>query len=251
LSKNKKLPAIPDDAGIEPEIIEGEIVEDTAEASAPPVPLRVIHTVRVIVQHEHTRTAGRHLGYIPAGALVVIKRLWDSRTTALYDRFLRAAETTGNHEAALDWEERRAEFRRDRHARRMDLLEYPLKVMLVIPKVLASILLIYAVLGLLLAIATGHIAEADAPVEVTAHIVLGICLFFSVTWLALAGGALVLGLCMLWQLGRTAGDSPLWARTSADPDSDIEIDEPAGRPRHFRRDPAAEGCGREDLPAPP
>jgi DNA segregation ATPase FtsK/SpoIIIE, S-DNA-T family len=229
------LPAVPGADDIEPEIIDGEIVEDTpAPTPAAPVALRVVSVVRVVqlvqivrvvVQHDRTKTAGRHLGYIPAGALVVIKRLWDSRTSAPYDRFMRAAEATGNHEAALDWEERRAEFRRDRHARRMDLLEFPLKVLLVLPKVLGSLLLLFIAAGILLAIATSHIAEAGAPIRAFAHVVLWTALFISVTWVAIAGAAVAIGLGILWQLGRTAGDGPLWARTSADPDADVTIDE--------------------------
>jgi hypothetical protein len=48
--------------------------------------------VRVIAQHDHAKAAGRRLAYIPLGAAVVAKRLWDSRNTARYERWLRTAE---------------------------------------------------------------------------------------------------------------------------------------------------------------
>jgi hypothetical protein len=77
----------------EPEVVEAEVVEGVVVDDAPilaPVPLRVVQVVRVVVQHDHTKTAGRHLAYIPLGAAVVVKRLWDSRTTSPYERFMRA-----------------------------------------------------------------------------------------------------------------------------------------------------------------
>src|SRR5579859_5033021 len=194
------LPAVRADAEIEPEILEGVVAGET-----PAVPVRVVRAVRIVAQHEHTRTAGRHLGYIPAGAMIIARRLWDARTTARYERFLRAAEAAGNHEAALEWDERKAEFVRDRHARRMDLLEYPLKVLLVVPKVLVSLLLIFAVTGVLLAVATGHAASAVVPVRVAARLVLLAGLVISVTWGAVLLAAVAISLAVLWQIGRTAG----------------------------------------------
>jgi DNA segregation ATPase FtsK/SpoIIIE, S-DNA-T family len=197
------LPAVP-----EAEVLDGEIIDDAPAPQAPaaPSPVQlVVHVVKVVMQHEHTKTVGRHLGYIPAGLVVVAKRLRDSRTTSPYQRYMRAAEATGNHEAALDWEERRAEFMRDRHRRRMDYLNYPVQVLLVLPKVLGSILLALVTLGILLAIATGHIAEFSAPVLVVAHVVLVIGVVISVAWTAVLLTGVALGLAALWQIGRTAG----------------------------------------------
>ena len=92
---------------VEAEVVEGEVVDERPSV-VPSVVLLPVQVVRVVVQHEHTKTAGRHVAYVPLGAAVVAKRLWDSRTTARYERFMRAAEATGNHEAALEWEERHA-----------------------------------------------------------------------------------------------------------------------------------------------
>jgi S-DNA-T family DNA segregation ATPase FtsK/SpoIIIE len=232
----QNLPAVPAGDEVEPEILDGEVVDDTPQADARMLRIvqvvrvvvqvvQVVQVVRVVVQHERTKTAGRHLGYIPAGIAVVFRRTWDSRSTARYERYLRAAEQTGNHEAALDWEERLADFRRDRHQRRMDLLEYPLKVLLVLPKALTSILMLYAVLGMLLAIASGHIAEAAVPVQVTAHVVLLAGIAISVSYGPVLLALPWLAIAVLWHVGRTAGTGPAWARTSADPDANVEIDE--------------------------
>jgi S-DNA-T family DNA segregation ATPase FtsK/SpoIIIE len=83
------------------EVVDGEVVDEPS--LVPSVVLRPVQVIRIVVQPEHAKTAGRHLAYIPIGASVVAKRLWDSRSTSRYERFIRAAEATGNHEAALEW----------------------------------------------------------------------------------------------------------------------------------------------------
>ena len=103
------------------EVVEGVVVDDAPVPA--PVPLRVVQVVKIAAQHEHTKMAGRHLAYIPLGAAVLVKRLWDSRTTSRYERFMRAAEASGNHEAALEWDDRMQRFRKDRHERRVAMIE--------------------------------------------------------------------------------------------------------------------------------
>jgi S-DNA-T family DNA segregation ATPase FtsK/SpoIIIE len=203
------------------EVVEGVVVDETPR----PAPLRVVHAVVVVVRHEHTKTAGRHLGYIGAGVAIAARRVWDERTTARYGRMLRAAELTGNHEAALDWDERQAEFRRDRHQRRMDFLEFPLKVLIMLPKLALGMFAILAGLGVLLGIATGHAAEIAAPIRAVADVILWTWIAVSVTWELVIALAVMLGLAALWHTGRTSGSALPWMRTSADPDSDVTIDE--------------------------
>ena len=101
----RNLPAIPAARTSSRTSLEGVVVDEPA----PSAPARVVHAARVVARHEHTRTAGRHLGYIPLGAAVVAKRLWESRTTARYERWLRIAETSGDQESALEWEKRMAD----------------------------------------------------------------------------------------------------------------------------------------------
>jgi hypothetical protein len=60
------------------EVIDGEVVEgvvvDERRRLEPSVVLLPVQVVRVVVEHEHTKTAGRHVAYIPLGAAVVVKR---------------------------------------------------------------------------------------------------------------------------------------------------------------------------------
>jgi DNA segregation ATPase FtsK/SpoIIIE, S-DNA-T family len=151
--------------------------------------------------------------------------LWDDRTTSRYQRFMRAAEATGNHEAALEWDDRIQTFRRDRHQRRMDAIQVPVQVLLAVPKIALGAFLVLAVLGTLLAIATGHVAEAAAPFETVAHIVAWVALAVSIAWGPVVLSLPWIGLGVLWHVGRTAGTGPSWTRTAADADADVTIDE--------------------------
>jgi DNA segregation ATPase FtsK/SpoIIIE, S-DNA-T family len=218
----ENLPAMPGAADLEPEIIEGEIVD----GPPPSAPLRVVRVARVIVQHEHAKRAGRHLGFIPLGAAVVAKRLWVSRTTARYETWLRMAEATGNHEAALEWEKRLADFRKDRHQRRMDAIRVPAELLLQLPKLLLGLVLVLVVIGTLMAVATRHVAEIAVPFEVVAHVAELVVIVLSVAWGPVVLSLPWIALGALWWTGRGAAGSGLaWARTSADPDADVSIDE--------------------------
>ena len=197
---------------IEPDVLEGEIVDDPA----PSGPARVVHVVRVVAQHEHTRKAGRHLGYIPLGAAVVGKRLWDSRTTGRYERWMRMAETSGDLDKVLEVEKRLADFRKDRHARRVDTVKVPAELMLMIPKIALGIFIVFAAFGTLLAIATRHIAEVAVPFRTAAHIAEIVAIVFSVAWgpIVLALPWIVVG--ALWWTGRGYAAASGWTEAGKD-----------------------------------
>ena len=215
-----RLPAVPDDAGVAEVVIDGQVVP------RPPV-TRVTAVVTGIVRHEHAQRGARHLSYIPLGAAVVVKRLWESRTTSRYDMWMRAAKATGNHEAALEWDKRRTEFIKDRHERRMDWIERPARVILLLPKLLGGLVGVLAFIGVFLAIATKHIAEVKTPFEVVAHVVLWVAIAVSVSYGPVLLAAPWVAVAALWHVGRTAANTagPAWMRTAADPDADVEIDE--------------------------
>ena len=191
---------------VDGEIVEGVVVDDEAAVSRPSVVqvviVRPVQVIKVVVKHDHTRTAGRHLMYIPLGALVAVKRLWESRSTARYERMFRAAEAAGNHEAALDWETRRVQFMKDRHQRRMDLIENTQQVLKALPHIVLGLFILLAALGIFLAVATKHIAELIAPFMDVASIVEWTAIAFSVAWgpvlLALPG----IAVGALWWTGR-------------------------------------------------
>jgi DNA segregation ATPase FtsK/SpoIIIE, S-DNA-T family len=218
----RNLPAVPGTADLEPEVIEGEIVG----GPPPPAPLRVVHVARVIIQHEHAKRAGRHLGYIPLGAAVVVRRLWDSRTTARYERWLRIAEASGDHAAALEWEKRMSEFRRDRHQRRMDTVRVPAELLLQLPKLLLGLFLVLAAIGTLLAIATGHIAKVAVPFELVARVAELAAIVLSVAWGPVVLALPWIAMGALWHVGRgyaNAGNGWLAARKDDGADTGVVV----------------------------
>jgi S-DNA-T family DNA segregation ATPase FtsK/SpoIIIE len=204
----------------DPAVLEGQVVSEPPRSA----PLRVIS---VVARHEGTRAAGRNLMYIPLGAAVVTKRLWDSRTAGRYERWIRAAETSGNLDAALEWESRLAAFRKDRHERRVDMFEVPARLLLQLPKLVFSVFLILAGTGTLLAIATGHLAKAAVPVEVAARFAELVVIAVSVAWGPFLLAAPWVAAAALWHAGRSAAaaDPARWdtAETAAGPDGGIVV----------------------------
>jgi S-DNA-T family DNA segregation ATPase FtsK/SpoIIIE len=201
-----------------PEVLEGRVVSR-------PAPLRVIGAA---ARHGSVRAAGRHLMYVPAGAAVVAARLWDSRTAGRYERWMRAAEATGDLDKVLALEERLADFRRDRHERRVDMIEVPARLLLQIPRLAFSAFLILAGTGTLLAVATRHLNEAAVPLQVTARAVALAIIIISAAWGPLVLAVPWVAAGALYWAGRaaaSAGTAPRWAATSADPDADVTIDE--------------------------
>jgi len=198
------------DYEIEPDVLEGEIVDE------PTGPRRVIQAARVVVQHEHTKRAGRHLGYIPLGAAVVGKRLWDSRTTSRYERWMRMAEATGELEKVLEVEKRLADFRKDRHQRRMDTIKVPAELLLMIPKMALGFLIVLAAFGTLLAVATRHIAEVAVPFKVVARIAEIVAIVFSVAWGPILLAIPWIAAGALWWTGRGYAAASGWTEAGKD-----------------------------------
>lgn len=204
--------AIPDGGLPERAILEGEVVP-------PPSAAAVIRAVVTdVARHSRTRTAARHAMYVPAGAVVAFRRLWDDRTTARYGRMMRAAEAQGNREEALEWEARLAAFRRDRHARRMDLLALPLKFALAVPKVALGLFWVLLIVGAALAGARHDVHAIGTPFIAVANAVAVAVLVISIAWGPLLLALPWLGMAALYVVGRSHAESaPGWA-TRFEPD---------------------------------
>lgn len=205
----RNLPAVPGDADVE-EVVDGEIVEeDEQEAPVPAVRqivqviiIQPVQVVRVVVQSDQSRAAVRQGAYVGMGAMVVLRRLWLSRSAALYEEEIRKARADGDHERAIKWAELLAAFRQDRHRRRVDLVELPLKMARALPRIAVSVLGVLLFLGILLAIADRRIAEVVRPVELVAEITGWVALAFSVAWGPFILGAPWIAVLILWRLGR-------------------------------------------------
>ena len=68
-SEAGKTVAVPEQAEVDGEVVEGVVVDEAAPVATLVHRLRVrSRSISVVVKHEHTKTAGRHLAYIPLGA---------------------------------------------------------------------------------------------------------------------------------------------------------------------------------------
>ena len=170
---------------------------------------------RHVVTHDRTKTgarlAARHTAYVVGGARIAAKRTWDGRTVARHERMMRSAEAAGQHEAALEWEERAAKFREQRHKRRMELLTAG-------PRMVKSAAIGTAgtaggllVLGTVLAIAEHQPGLTIAPMMFTIHAISTLVWLASIVW----GPAMFfgpwLGVAALWNTGRKGQAAPRWA----------------------------------------
>lgn len=199
--RQREDPAVLGAAEVEQDVIEGEVV-DEPRARPVPVAAEVVRIVQVVVRHEHTRMASRNVAYIGVGAYAVAKRLWDSRTTARYERWMRAAEQSGDHEAVLEWETRLSSFRNDRHQRRKEWVELPVNIIAQLPKIAGGAVAVLAAIGILLAIATRNAAEVATPFVVVARITELIAIVVSVAWGPLVLALPWIALVTLWWIGR-------------------------------------------------
>ncbi|NEA22626.1 cell division protein FtsK [Actinomadura bangladeshensis] len=215
----------PDEPGTDLDTVDEQVLEGTV-LDGPPGPVETVRAaVAEVVHHPRARTAGRQVLYVAGGATILAKRLWDSRTTARYERMMRAAEASGDLEATLEWEARAAAFRKDRHDRRMDLLELPIRVFSALPKVTAGAVALLVGIGILLAIADHDTHKIAVPILVIAKIVQFVGIAVSVAWGPLLLAAPWIVVAALWHLGRNQAANIAWIATTDDSDIDLAIDE--------------------------
>lgn len=231
------LPAVRSTGTADEAIVEGVIVD----APAPVAAVRAVD-----------RPVVRHASYVAVGAVVTVKRMWESRTTARYERWIRSAEAGGNLDAMLAWEDRLERFRSSRHDRRMDMLALPVKIASALPKILGGLLAVMFAIGVLLAIATRDITEVAAPVIIAARICTWTAFAFTVAWGPILLALPWLVIAALWAVGRAAygtASAPRWTATAAGPDMDVSIDETTiGRALDALRIPQISSYLKEGVP---
>jgi S-DNA-T family DNA segregation ATPase FtsK/SpoIIIE len=178
-------------------VLEGEVVASPRHPVA-----RVVRVVVVVVRHEHVQRGGRHMAYIPLGAYVVGRRIWDARTTARFERYIRASEAGGDHESMVRWEELRQKFLNDRHKRRMERRHSTLEAFRAAPFIAGGTVGVLGSIGIFMAIAEHRFGEIAVPFVAVAHLVMLVILVVSVSWGPFVIGAPWIGLAMLWWIGK-------------------------------------------------
>jgi len=213
------------------DVITGTIVADEPAPQRPTIVLNlttIVSVARRAATHKHTRMTARHASYIPIGCYAVAKRIYEARSTARYDKMIASATATGQHELALQWEQRRAVFLNDRHRRRMERRSSMLTVVKSSPYIAAGSVGVLLLIGAALGIAEHNIADVVLPIEVVARAIEIIVVVVSVAWGPALLAAPWLIIAGLWNAGRKYAQTPNapgWLRTTADVDTDVSIDE--------------------------
>jgi S-DNA-T family DNA segregation ATPase FtsK/SpoIIIE len=171
-------------------------------------------TARTVATHHRTRAVAkaalRHVLYVPVGGLVVARRVWEAKTNSLYQRMIRAAEATGDHEKVLEWEQRGEQARERRHKRRMELFRLPFALAKALAMAAATLLGLLLALGVVLAVADKDVREILAPLAAVLDAVRWIVWAFALVWGPLVLVVPWLVVLTLWHIGRTTGTAPAW-----------------------------------------
>lgn len=183
--------------------------------------VRIDSLRRIVIEareHGTYRAAVRHSSYVAGGTRIIAKRAWDGRTTARYERMIRAAEAAGLMDEVKEWEARAQTFRAARHRRRMDLL----RSLIYLPKAIgyatatgAGVLL---ALGVLLAWANHNISDVLTPIETVVDLVRWVALVGGIVWGPFWFAAPWIALAAVWAVGRHQHTAPQWALPVKDRD---------------------------------
>lgn len=192
--------AVPDGGELAGPVIEGAIVD----GDGPPQPrvLTLRQTAAAVVQDRRAQAAGRHAVYVVLGVKVTVQRAWESATGSRYNRWIRDAETSGDHPRLLEVEARLAAFRKDRHQRRMDWVRVPGEVARQLPWIIAGLFAVLLTVGILLGIARRSFLEVWAPFMATAHVTAWLVAMAGALWQVATLAAVPVTVLALWWAGR-------------------------------------------------
>jgi len=163
---------------------------------------RLRERMRAAATHRHTKFTARQAAYPLVGVHALAMRTWESRTTATHDHWIRVAKATGNFEEAHKWAQSAAQFRRERHQRRMDMLAAPAHVAKA--TVVGGCVTFggLVALGIMLAVVNKSAHEVFVPLMDVLHAIEWCWWLASILWYPVAV-AIPFGLVgALWTVGR-------------------------------------------------
>ena len=202
--------AVPDPA----EVIPAEVVP----------PRRPVYVLHVITRHPLPRAAARHALYVPGGLVALARQRQRRRALATM-----LAEQAGiaNGPLALQFLQQAEAERKGRAERRKARTETLGDLLRMSPWILAVWVFLMIATGLCLAWAHHSAGYLLWPWKTLADFVSGLVTFAMVAAWVLSFGIPLAIIARLWHLGRTTELAPKWARTAADADVDMVIDEAA------------------------
>lgn len=174
----------------------------------------VYRGARAVVTHRATKAAVRHgLAYPVAGAVVVARRWRDAHGLARFERQMRAAETAGDQEALRYWHEAAETAKARRHDRAMDRARIPWLLVKALAGAVFGLCGLLLVLGIILAVDSGRLADVIAPIESVLDAVAFMVWFLTAYGVFLLLTATAGGGFYLWNLGRRHAPEPAWLAT--------------------------------------
>lgn len=202
------------EAATDAHLIEGVIVDRDAGPSRAQRRARkrlAWSKARAALEHPGVTGTGRQLMYLLLGLNVVTRRVWQSRSSSLHDQMMRTAVALGDHQAALEWEERRRLDRFERHERRMALLTAPVEAARAAVAGTVGGAFLLLVTGIALSIHSGHIGDVVTPFLVFGDVVKTIADVMRIAWRPVLALALLASVLGLWQAGRSDSNQlPMW-----------------------------------------
>jgi S-DNA-T family DNA segregation ATPase FtsK/SpoIIIE len=187
--------------------------------------VRVVRVVRTVATHERTKTTGRtvvrHGAFVVAGTGIAVRRWRDAHGANRYERQMRAAEVAGDQEAVRYWQEADVAEKQRRHQRVMDWIAAPTQLVRAAVIALFGLAGFLLVIGVLVAVNTGDLADVIAPITAVVNAVAFVVWFLTAygMLLLLGGTAAVVG--YLHHLGRTRAELPTWLTAPSDLDGDV------------------------------
>jgi S-DNA-T family DNA segregation ATPase FtsK/SpoIIIE len=200
----------PEDLAVREETAVVEWAEPLPPPAIPRVLAVIVIRTREAATHEGTKAVVRNAAYVPIGAGVVLKRLWEAKTNSRFERILRSIEPTGNLEALGEWTDRAEQARERRHRRRMDWVNAPFALAKGIGAALLTGVGVLIVIGILMAAAARNVREVGAPLMGVVHLIGGIAWLVSATWTPAVFLSPLAVTAYLWHLGRISGAGPRW-----------------------------------------
>jgi S-DNA-T family DNA segregation ATPase FtsK/SpoIIIE len=185
---------------------------------------------RTVVTHDRTKTTGkavlRNVVYVLVGVQVLVKRLWEAKTSSRYERLIRGAEAAGKYDELLEWERRAEHAKMRRHARLMDWVKAPWQVAKALVAVILSLIGLLFALGVALAISSRDASRVWGPIEGILDAIRWTVWAVAIAWGPFALAAPWAGVLFLWHVGRTQGHTPAWmhAPTTEDPSALVTAD---------------------------
>jgi S-DNA-T family DNA segregation ATPase FtsK/SpoIIIE len=177
------------------------------------------------VTHDRTRAVVREIAYIPGGVRAGWKYWRENYTSARYIAQIDAAYAQGDMERAERLTTAMEAERGRRWSRLVDVVKLLVQAVKVFPWLVLAFGAVLLGFGVLLAVGGHDGSLVLAPFRwILAIVAFGLAMFtLTATFLPWAAvGVVVLA---FWVAGRRAGETPTWLQTSAELDTDTEIDE--------------------------